>query len=135
MQHGGRRGTSEVLRFFEAAHGEQHQQSIATLAAQLTAAMAALRRNWAARNRHQAARARYDMRTWAVERRKRTRHLIELGGLVVKAGVVELTNDDRAMIYGALLWMVEKLKSEDGERARELWTDKGKEAFAREGTQ
>jgi hypothetical protein len=75
------------------------------------------------------------MRTWAVERRKRTRHLIELGGLVVKAGVVELTNDDRAMIYGALLWMVEKLKSEDGERARELWTDKGKEAFAREGTQ
>jgi hypothetical protein len=24
------------------------------------------------------------MRTWQVERRKRTRHLIELGGLVVK---------------------------------------------------
>jgi len=26
------------------------------------------------------------MRAWQVERRKRTRHLIELGGLVVKAG-------------------------------------------------
>ena len=26
------------------------------------------------------------MRTWQVERRKRTRHLIELGGLVVKVG-------------------------------------------------
>ena len=26
----------------------------------------------------------HDMRTWQVERRKRTRHLIELGGLVVK---------------------------------------------------
>jgi hypothetical protein len=25
------------------------------------------------------------MRSWQVERRKRTRHLIELGGLVVKA--------------------------------------------------
>jgi hypothetical protein len=28
----------------------------------------------------------HDMRTWQVERRNRTRHLIELGGLVVKAG-------------------------------------------------
>ncbi len=72
------------------------------------------------------------MRTWQVERRKRTRHLIELGGLVVKAGIVELTSDDRAMIYGALLWMADKLKSEDGERARELWAGKGKEAFAAE---
>ncbi|WP_371346567.1 conjugal transfer protein TraD [Ancylobacter sp. IITR112] len=47
------------------------------------------------------------MRTWQVERRRRTRHLIELGGLVVKAGIVDLTGDDRAMIYGALLWMAE----------------------------
>ncbi|WP_137387589.1 MULTISPECIES: conjugal transfer protein TraD [Hyphomicrobiales] len=73
------------------------------------------------------------MRTWQVERRKRTRHLIELGGLVVKAGIVELTGDERATILGALLWMAEKLKSEDGERARELWTGKGKEAFAADG--
>jgi hypothetical protein len=28
---------------------------------------------------------------------------------------VDLTGDDRAMIYGALIWMAEKLKSEDGE--------------------
>ena len=70
------------------------------------------------------------MRTWQVERRKRTRHLIELGGLVVKAGIVDLTGDDRAMIYGAMIWMAEKLNSEDGERARELWAEKGKEAFA-----
>jgi hypothetical protein len=76
-------------------------------------------RNRAARNRHQAARARHDMRTWQVERRKRTRHLIELGGLVVKAGIVDLTGDDRAMIYGALIWMAEKLNSEDGEHARD----------------
>lgn len=74
------------------------------------------------------------MRTWQVERRKRTRHLIELGGLVVKAGIVDLTGDDRAMIYGALLWMAEKLNSEDGERARELWAGKGKEVFKAEDT-
>jgi conjugative transfer protein TraD len=69
------------------------------------------------------------MRTWQVERRKRTRHLIELGGLVVKAGIVDLTGDDRAEIYGALLWMAEKLRSDQGERARALWAGKGKQAF------
>ncbi|MCP3472262.1 conjugal transfer protein TraD [Bradyrhizobium sp. CCGUVB1N3] len=69
------------------------------------------------------------MRTWQVERRKRTRHLIELGGLVVKAGIVDLTGDDRAMIYGALIWMADKLQSDRGERARELWAAKGKQAF------
>jgi hypothetical protein len=31
--------------------------------------------------------------------------------------------------FGALLWMVDKLKSEQGERARELWAAKGKQAF------
>jgi hypothetical protein len=90
----------------------------------------ALLRNRAARNRHQAARARYDVRTWQVERRKRTRHLIELGGLVVKAGIVDLTGDDRTTILGALIWIAEKLKSDQGERARALWTAKGKQAFA-----
>ena len=69
------------------------------------------------------------MRTWQVERRKRTRHLIELGGLIVKARVVELTGDDRTVIYGALLWMADKLKSDQGERARALWAAKGKQAF------
>jgi hypothetical protein len=72
------------------------------------------------------------MRTWQVERRKRTRHLIELGGLVVKAGIVDLTGDDRAMIYGALLWMADKLKSEQGEQARCLWAEKGKQTFEAE---
>ena len=72
------------------------------------------------------------MRTWQVERRKRTRHLIELGGLVVKAGIVDVTGDDRAMIYGAMIWVADKLNSEDGERARSLWAEKGKKAFAQE---
>ncbi len=106
---------------------------------QLTATRAALRRHRAARDRHQAARARHDMRTWQIERRKRTRHLIELGGLVVKAGIVELTGDDRATIYGALLWMGENLKSDQSGQALALWGVTGKQAFeadrryAREG--
>ena len=69
------------------------------------------------------------MRSWQVERRKRTRHLIELGGLVVKSAIVDLTGDDRAMIFGALLWCTDKLKSEQGETARKLWAIKGKQAF------
>lgn len=63
------------------------------------------------------------MRKWQVERRKRTRHLIELGGLVVKAGLVTSTGDDRAAIYGALLWMADTLKSDQGEHARALWAE------------
>jgi hypothetical protein len=74
------------------------------------------------------------MRKWQVERRKRTRHLIELGGLVVKARVVDLTGDDRAIIFGALLWMADKLKSDQGGHARELWAAKGKHAFEADPT-
>ncbi|NPU12060.1 conjugal transfer protein TraD [Bradyrhizobium sp. 83012] len=69
------------------------------------------------------------MRTWQVERRKRTRHLIELGGLVVKAGIVDLTGDNRATILGALIWIAEKLNGDQGERARALWAAKGKKAL------
>jgi Conjugal transfer protein TraD len=74
------------------------------------------------------------MRTWQVQRRKRTRHLIELGGLVVKARVMDLTGDDRATILGALLWMADKLQSDEGERARGLWAAKGKQAFEADPT-
>ncbi len=72
------------------------------------------------------------MRASQIERRKRTRHLIELGGLVVKAGIVDLTGDDRAMIYGAMIWIAKKLSSEQGAKARELWTAKGKSAFEKD---
>jgi hypothetical protein len=47
----------------------------------------------------------------------------------VKAGVVDLTGNGRAMIYGALLWMADKLKSEQGQQARALWVVKRKQAF------
>ena len=66
------------------------------------------------------------MRTWRIERRKRTRHLIELGGLIVKAGIVDLVGDDRTTILGALIWIAEKLKGDQREQARALWAAKGK---------
>jgi conjugative transfer protein TraD len=116
-----RHGPGEGPRSFRAGRGEMLQQLIAT--------RTALLRNRVARNRHQAARARCDMRTWQVERRKRTRHLIELGGLIVKSGIEELTGGDRAMIYGALIWIAEKLKGDHGEHARALWAAKGKPGF------
>jgi len=70
------------------------------------------------------------MREWQIKRRERTHHLIELGGLVVKAELVDLTDDDRAILYGAFLWIADKLRSEDGAAA--IWKRKGNRAFAAE---
>jgi hypothetical protein len=69
------------------------------------------------------------MREWVVKRRERTRHLIELGGLVVKAGLIDLTDDDRATLYGAFLTVADRLRSDDRDRALALWRRKGKRAF------
>ena len=49
-----------------------------------------------------------------MQRRERTRHLIELGGLVQKAGLVELTDDDRATMLGGLLAVADMLGGEGG---------------------
>lgn len=46
-------------------------------------------------------------------RRDRTRHLIELGGLVLKADLVELLDDDRATLLGALLDVASQLRNGD----------------------
>jgi hypothetical protein len=74
-------------------------------------------------------RARSDTREWVVKRRERTRHLIELGGLVVKAGLVELTDDDRATLYGAFLATAVMLRSERRDEASAGWRRRGKRAF------
>ena len=65
-------------------------------------------------------------------RRERTRHLIELGGLVQKAGLVTITGDDRAMLYGALLDMAQRMRGHDGERVKLLMRRRGARAFADE---
>jgi hypothetical protein len=86
----------------------------------------------AARHRLEAAKARTDMREWQVKRRERTRQLIELGGLVAKADLVELTDDDRAALYGAFLTVAAKLRGPDGAQTLVLFRRKGKRAFEAE---
>jgi len=83
----------------------------------------------AARHRLQARQARIDTRTWQVKRRERTRHLIELGGLVVKAGLVELTDDDRAVLLGLLVEAAARLRSDDREQLLALWRRRGMRTF------
>jgi hypothetical protein len=87
------------------------------------------RRLTAVRHRLELVQARTGTRDWQVKRRERTRQLIELGGLVAKAGLVELADDDRAMLYGAFLWMADKLRSDQGAHAATLWQRRGKRAF------
>lgn len=98
----------------------------------LKASQMALSRLTAARHRLEARKGRTDMREWQVKRRERTRQLIELGGLVVKAGLVELADDDRATLYGAFLTVAAKLRGEEREQALVLWKRKGKRAFEAE---
>ena len=84
------------------------------------------------RNRLDAARARDDTRDWAKARRDRTRHLIELGGLVLKADLVELLNDDRATLLGALLDVAGQLRGTsdaDPAHLRARWHRAGMRAF------
>ena len=69
------------------------------------------------------------MRDWVIKRRERTRHLIELGGLVVKSGLVELTDDDRAALYGAFLEIADTLASEQREQVLALWRRRGSRSF------
>ena len=44
-----------------------------------------------------------------------TRHLIELGGLVHKAGLVELVDDDLATLLGAFLELAARLQGQEDE--------------------
>lgn len=82
-----------------------------------------------ARHRVEAAARRTDTRDWVVARRERTRHLIELGGLVQKAGLVELADDDRATLYGALLDCAARVQADDAGTVLALWKRRGKRAF------
>lgn len=68
-------------------------------------------------------------------RRERTRHLIELGGLVQKAGLVELADDDRATLYGAMLDLAARAQRDDGDNVLALWKRRGKRAFDAEAEQ
>ena len=88
-------------------------------------------------NRTALAHARHDTRDWVQERRARTRQLIELGGLVQKAGLVELVDDDRATLLGAFLELADRLQPQhaderQGEAPASLkarWQRRGMRAF------
>ncbi|MBU6298645.1 MAG: conjugal transfer protein TraD [Alphaproteobacteria bacterium] len=120
----GRLGVSGALRSFAGRH--------ASLRKEIATTQKALRRATAARHRLEAQQARYDTREWVVKRRERTRHLIELGGLVVKSGLVELANDDRALLYGAFLQLAYQLQNETREQTATLWRRSGSRAFKAE---
>ena len=70
-----------------------------------------------------------------IARRERTRHLIELGGLVQKAGLVELAGDDRQMLYGAFLDIAMRMRGDDSVHAKALCKRRGARAFADEAEQ
>ncbi len=84
--------------------------------------------------RLERARIRDDSRQWVQDRRARTRQLIELGGLVQKAGLVELLEDDRATMLGALLSLADQLQGlgqaeEDPSSLRARWRRRGMRSF------
>lgn len=81
------------------------------------------------RNRIEQARARFDNRAWVVTRRTRTRKLIELGGLVTKAGLAELAERDSVLLYGAFLDLAARLQDEDGDGLRQRWKRIGTRAL------
>ena len=71
-----------------------------------------------------------------LDRRARTRRLIELGGLVAKSGLEEVVAahepDTRAVILGALLHLADDLRTmkPDASPARiTAWRDRGREAL------
>ncbi|MBS0961227.1 conjugal transfer protein TraD [Acetobacter thailandicus] len=75
------------------------------------------------------------MRDQAKARRERTRHLIELGGLVSKAGLVDLTDDDRATMLGAFLDIAWQLQGDSDTTPADLktrWRRRGLHTFDRD---
>ena len=83
------------------------------------------------------AQNRADTRDWVQERRARTRQLIELGGLIQKAGLVDALDDDRATLLGLLLQAAEQLQKagpegKDIASLKALWKRKGMRAFEAE---
>ena len=65
-----------------------------------------------------------------MDRRARTRKLIELGGLVQKSGLATITNDDRALILGALIFVAKLLEDPGAQDKRTRWRAMGEEQMA-----
>jgi len=92
----------------------------------------ALRRINQAKARQRKMKAMTGNRDWQKARRARTRLLIEYGGLVVKAGLAELLEDDRATLLGGFYSLCDQLKGLDGnppETVKLRWRRRGLRAF------
>jgi hypothetical protein len=100
---------------------------------QLLQSAKAIKRAKAMQHRIEASQRRTAATDWKAGRRQRTRHLIELGGLVKKAGLVELAGDDRAVLLGAFLRLAEILSGENAENTIALCRRRGRRAFADAG--
>ena len=97
-----------------------------------------LRRIQAATRRAEAVKARSDTRIWVMDRRARTRHLIELGGLVEKSGLYAALGDDDpdAALLGVLMMLRDGLASKTDARGEPIkgdpiiaWRRRGKRAL------
>lgn len=64
-----------------------------------------------------------------MNRRERTRLLIELGGLVKKSGFVEKSKDDRALLLGLLISLTRNLSLPQNEERFNLWREEGRAAL------
>lgn len=64
-----------------------------------------------------------------MQRRERTHHLIELGGLVTKAGLVDLTDDDRAALLGGLLELADQFHEASRADVLARWRHRGRHVF------
>lgn len=65
-----------------------------------------------------------------MKRRERTRQLIELGGLIAKSGLIDITDDDRAVMFGILIEAAATLRGDNREQVMLLWRRRGQRAFA-----
>lgn len=96
-----------------------------------------MRHNQAAIRRAEAAYARMDTRDWAKARRERTRHLIELGGLVAKSGLEDVVAahepDTAAVILGALLDLADAIRQPPPDTTPasriSVWRERGRRAL------
>jgi hypothetical protein len=77
-----------------------------------------------------------------LDRRARTRRLIELGGLVAKSGIEEilapLEPDTRAVILGALMQLADELRASPSDPSSSArigaWRERGREALRQDST-
>ncbi len=61
-----------------------------------------------------------------MNRRERTRQLIELGGIVKKSGFIEESKDDRALLLGLLISVTRNLNVPQNAGLFNAWREEGR---------